>query len=59
MRISKAIKLLQAIQEKHGDLIILGGCVSDDSGISKIEVIENGWRDVGSKEFHEKGVFLS
>lgn len=59
MKISKMIEELQKIEDKHGDLLIEGGCMVDDRPLGKITVL-----DAGAEEWHQSrgvqaaGVFL-
>lgn len=41
MKISAAIRQLQAIQEKFGDISITGGAMTDDDPLSDISVTES------------------
>jgi len=58
MKISNMITRLQAIQNKHGDLPILGGYVNDDSGVTRAIVIDNEGCDVENNNTASVGVFF-
>lgn len=46
MKVSEAIRQLQAIQEKFGDIAITGGCMFDDRPLSNISVTDMEGREI-------------
>lgn len=67
MKISEAIKQLQAIQEKFGDIKITGGYISDDTPLREISVTDTDGMEIyphnrnrnKRKSITIDGVFLS
>jgi len=64
MRISETIHALMVIQQKFGDLEIVGGYLNDDSGLRSVSVVNNNGMEIyphdpnGVGQSDIEGVFL-
>lgn len=59
LRVTELIAKLKKIDQEHGDLTIVGGYLTDDSGLSDVIVINEYGCDIKEEGGDVAGVFLN